>query len=121
MKIDEMDPSVPMISQLQQETGPVTLINTVFVPRENRDEFLELWRDDASFMKAQPGFISTQLHQGTADSQMMVNVAVWESTESLFRAFSNPEFQQKSAKYPDGIIAYPHVYEKVAVDGVCTA
>ncbi|WP_166354887.1 antibiotic biosynthesis monooxygenase family protein [Phytoactinopolyspora limicola] len=121
MKIDEMDSSTPLMSQLQEQTGAVTLINTVFVPREARDEFLTLWQDDASFMKAQPGFISTQLHQGTADSQMMVNVAVWESTEALFKAFSNPEFQQKSAKYPDGIIAYPHVYQKVAVAGVCTA
>lgn len=121
MKMDELDASVPLANQLQQETGSITLINTVFVPREVRDEFLELWRDDASYMKAQPGFIATQLHQGTADSQMMVNVAVWESTGALLRAFSDPEFQQKSAKYPDGVIAYPHVYEKVAVDGVCTA
>ncbi|PSL05982.1 heme-degrading monooxygenase HmoA [Haloactinopolyspora alba] len=121
MRIDEMDASTPLMSQLQQETGSITLVNTITVPREVREEFLRNWRDDASFMKAQPGFISTQLYQGTADSQMMINVAVWESTEALFKAFSDPEFQQKSAKYPDGVVAYPHVYQKVAVEGVCTA
>jgi len=121
MKIEELDPTTPLMAQLQQKTGPITLINTVTVPREMREKFLETWREDASFMKAQPGFISTQLHQGTADSQVMVNVAVWESSEALFRAFSDPEFQKASSKYPEGIVAYPHVFEKVAIEGLCVA
>jgi hypothetical protein len=36
-----------------------------------------LWAGDAAFMKQQPGFISTQLHRGTAGSTTYVNVAVW--------------------------------------------
>jgi len=37
--------------------------------------FLQVWADDAAFMKQQPGFISTQLHQGTAGSTTFINAA----------------------------------------------
>lgn len=121
MKVDDLDPSTPLMSQFQQKNGPVTLINTIMVPRELMSEFLATFQEDASFMKASPGFISAQLHRGTADSQLLVNIAVWESTEALFAAFSNPAFQAKASQYPDGIVAYPHVFEKIAVDGVCVA
>jgi quinol monooxygenase YgiN len=121
MKIDALDPSTPLTSQLQEKTGPVSLVNTIIVPRDFMEEFLAIWREDASFMKASPGFISTQLHRGTADSQVLVNVAVWESTAALAAAYSNPRFQEAVSKYPDGIVAYPHVFEKVAVEGVCVA
>lgn len=122
MIIENLDPQSPLEAQFQETTGPITLINTIFVPRElDLDEFLATWREDASYMKAQPGCISTQLHQGTAGSQLLVNVAIWESTQALVTAFSNPEFQAKVSKYPEGVVAYPHVFEKVAVDGVCVA
>jgi quinol monooxygenase YgiN len=121
MIIDDMDPSTPLFSQFQEKTGPITLINTIIVPREMMEKFLTVFREDASFMKASPGLISTQLHRGTADSQLLVNVAVWESTEALFAAYSQPEFQAAAGKYPDGITAYPHIFEKIAVEGVCVA
>jgi heme-degrading monooxygenase HmoA len=121
IKIDTLDPSTPLASQFQEKTGPIVLINTFFVPRQVMAEFLEFWQDDASFMKASPGFISTQLHRGTADSQLVVNIAVWESTAALFRAHSDPKFREKAGKMPDGIVAYPHVYEKIAVENVCVA
>lgn len=121
MKVDHLDPSTPLMSQFQEKTGPITLINTISVPRELMAEFMVAFQEDASYMKSSPGFISAQLHRGTADSQLLVNVAVWESTEALFAAFSNPEFQAKASQYPDGIVAYPHVFEKIAVDGVCVA
>jgi heme-degrading monooxygenase HmoA len=121
MKIDDLDPSTPFSSQLQERTGPVSLVNMIIVPRKLEEEFLTIWREDASFMKASPGFISTQLHRGTAHSQLLVNVAVWESTKALFTAFSNPRFQEAVSRYPDGIVAYPHIFEKVAVEGVCVA
>ncbi|MDG4859719.1 antibiotic biosynthesis monooxygenase [Streptomyces sp. T-3] len=121
MTVKDMDPTTPLTAQFQEQTGPITLVNTIVVPRELREGFLDAWREDASFMKSQPGFISTQLHRGTADSQLLVNVAVWESTEALFKAFANPAFQEAAAKYPDGIDAYPHIYQKIAVEGVCVA
>ncbi|WP_059008585.1 antibiotic biosynthesis monooxygenase family protein [Streptomyces specialis] len=120
-EVRHLDPATPMPAQLQEKTGPVVLVNTFFVPREAMDEFLTLWGADAAVMKAQPGFISTQMHRGTAGSQLLVNIAVWESTEALARAHANPEFRKATAKLPDGVIAHPHVFEKIAVEGVCVA
>ncbi|WP_326599898.1 antibiotic biosynthesis monooxygenase family protein [Streptomyces sp. NBC_01803] len=120
-QVAHLDPSTPMPAQLQEKTGPIVLVNTFFVPREAMDEFLELWGADARVMKSQPGFISTQMHRGTAGSQLLVNIAVWESTEALAKAHSSPEFRAASSKLPDGVIAHPHVFEKIAVEGVCVA
>jgi heme-degrading monooxygenase HmoA len=80
---------------------------------------MEVWADDATFMKQQAGFISTQLHRGTAGSCTFINIAIWESAIALGQAFRSPEFQQRTAAYPDGAVAAPHVFEKVAVRGIC--
>ena len=50
---------------------------------EEVDRFLRAWAADAAYFKSQPGFISTQLHRGIAGSSVLVNYAVWESTELL--------------------------------------
>jgi quinol monooxygenase YgiN len=121
MKIDHLDPAVPLMAQFGTETGPIVLVNTFVVPADLYEEFLTIWKEDAAYMKAAPGCISAQLHKGTAGSSLLVNVAVWESTAALFAAFSTPEFQQSAAKYPEGIVAYPHIYERIAVEGVCVA
>ncbi|WP_171166017.1 antibiotic biosynthesis monooxygenase family protein [Streptomyces sp. I05A-00742] len=121
MKLQDHDPTTPFLAQLQERTGPVTLVNTFVVPEEAAERFEKTWREDAGFMKAQPGFISTQLYRGTAGSRLWLNVAVWESTDALRAAFGRPEFQQARAKYSDAITAAPHVYTKVAVEGICVA
>lgn len=119
--IKHLDPSTPFEKQLKEETGPVCMIETIFVPREQTEEFLKIWREDAGYMKRQPGFISAQLHRGTAGSQLLVNVGVWESTQALLTAFATPEFQSKAAQYSDEITGYPHVFERIAVEGICIA
>ena len=81
----------------------------------------EPWAEDAAFMKQQPGFISTQLHRGVAGSTTFVNVAVWESAAALAAAFSSPEFQEHAAHYPDSAVTQPHLFQKVAVPGICVA
>lgn len=72
-------------------------------------------------MKRQSGLISTQLHQGIAGSTTFVNIAVWEPAEALGAAFFSPDFQAHVAQYPDSTISKPHVFEKVAVPGICIA
>jgi heme-degrading monooxygenase HmoA len=121
MPLREMDDHVTYLQQLQEDTGPVVLINPFTVAPDDAARFIEAWTDDAVFMKQQPGFISTQLHQGTAGSATFVNVAVWESARALGRAFSSPEFQARVARYPDSTVAAPHVFKKVAVPGICVA
>jgi heme-degrading monooxygenase HmoA len=121
MTLREMDNHVTYLQQLHEDTGPVVLINQFSLAPEDTVRFLAAWADDAAFMKQQPGFISTQLHQGTAGSTTFINVAVWESARALGQAFSSPEFQARAARYPDSTIAAPHVFKKIAVPGICVA
>ena len=117
----EMDERVTFIQQLQQETGSVVLINTFRVAPEEVDHLLAAWAEDAAYMKQQPGFIATQLHRGTAGSTTFVNVAVWESAQALRAAFLSPQFRARTERYPDTAVATPHLFEKVAVPGICVA
>ena len=107
MRLREMDEQVTYMEQLRTGNGPITLINVFNVAPE-----------DAAFMKRQPGFVSTQLHRGTARSSTFVNVAEWESAGALGRAFSSPEFQQRLEEYPNSVVASPHIFEKVAIPGI---
>lgn len=60
----EMDDRVTLSVQLEQNIGPVILINEINVNPEDIDEFLKVWTKDAGILKQQPGFISAQLHRG---------------------------------------------------------
>jgi heme-degrading monooxygenase HmoA len=121
VRLREIDEQTTYIQQLQADDGPVVLMNQFSVAPEDVEAFLEVWADDAAFMKQQPGFISTQLHRGTAGSCTFMNVAVWESSTALGEAFRSPEFQNRAARYPESAVAAPHVFEKVAVPGICVA
>ena len=114
-----MDEKVKLLAQMEVNVGPVILINKFNVDPKELDPFLSAWAADAKIMKRQPGFISTQLHRGTAGSCVFINYAVWESTEHFKRAFNNPEFQSKLAEYPTNTVACPHLFKKVAVPGIC--
>jgi hypothetical protein len=48
-------------------------------------------------MKRQPGFISTQLHQGIASSTVPMNFAARESVAYFRAAFNHPDFKQSGA------------------------
>ena len=117
----QMDPRVTFAEQLGQETGPVVLVNTFTVAPEDAELLLAVWAEDAAYMKRQPGFISTQMHRGTAGSATFVNVAVWESAAALRAAFFSPEFQAQVARYPESATTSPHLFEQVAVPGICVA
>ncbi len=115
----EMDKHVTLADQLAQEVGPVIVVNTFQLAPEDVEGFLEAWTAAAAYLKAKPGFISTQLHRGVAGSSTFLNVAVWESVNSFRAAFGDPQFQQTWARYPDSTVASPHLFQKVAVPGIC--
>jgi heme-degrading monooxygenase HmoA len=119
MQRRELNDQVTYIEQLRGDDGPITLINEFNMAPDDAERFIEAWADDATYMKEQPGFVSTQLHRGTTGSTTFVNVAVWESARALGRALSSPEFQARSARYPESTVAAPHVFTKVAVSGIC--
>lgn len=117
--IRNIDPLTPFLQQLQHDTGPVVMINTFVVPEGKMDDMIALWRKDSLIMKCQPGFISAQLHGGILNSNILINVAVWESTSALRAGFMSEPFQDTLKEYPEGTIAYPHILRKIAVENIC--
>ncbi|QLJ06535.1 hypothetical protein HZZ00_28230 [Streptomyces sp. NEAU-sy36] len=55
------------------------------------------------------------MHRGTAGSRLLMNIAVWESTEALATALGSPEVQRMAADFPDDIVSYPHIFEPIDV------
>ena len=116
-----LDPAFPIDRQLAVDAAPVVLVNLVTLDKADEPRFLEAWQNDAAFMKRQPGFISTQLHRAIGDSSAYVNYAVWESAAHYRTAFTHPEFKAGLAAYPSSVVAIPHLFQKVAVPGICVA
>jgi heme-degrading monooxygenase HmoA len=98
VKLEELDTHVTYTEQLERTDGPVVLINFFSVDPGQSEEFLEGWQDAAAFMKRQPGFIASQLHQGSPGSGAFVNVAVWESATAQAEAVRSPEFRSFAAR-----------------------
>ena len=122
MRFEEMDTTTPLAQQLQDPYGgSVVLINKFTVAPTDRDRLVAAWADDAAYFKQQPGFISAQLHRGIGASPVFLNYAVWESVDAFRTAFGRPEFRNRLAQYPDSVVASPHLFEKIAVPGICVA
>ena len=121
MRLREADERVAYREQLQQETGPIVLINQFNIAPEDVEQFLDVWADDAAYMKQQPGFISSQLHRAIGESPTYLNYAVWESTADYRAAFTHPEFRAKLSAHPSSVVASPHLFQTVAVPGICVA
>ena len=117
--LQPLDPEFPLQDQLPIAASPVVLINLFTLAPADEDRFLEVWRDDAAFMKAQPGFLGTQLHRALGPKPTYLNRAVWASNEDFAAAFSQPAFQAKLEAYPSSAVARPHLFQTVAVPGIC--
>ena len=117
----ELDPLVSLADQMQADEGPIVLINVFNVASEDKDALMEAWAHDAEFMKAQPGYISTQLHDGLAGSSTLLNYAIWQDVASFRAAFTHPEFQRRIQAYPKSAVASPHLFKKIAVANHCVA
>ena len=116
-----LDPSFPIERQIAIDASPVVLVNLFTLDKADEETFLKVWQDDAAFMKRQPGFISTQLHRALGESPTYLNYAVWESNADFRAAFAHPEFRAKLSAYPSSAVASPHLFQKVAVHGICVA
>ncbi|WP_299826332.1 antibiotic biosynthesis monooxygenase [uncultured Roseobacter sp.] len=116
-----LDPECPIDQQLGVDAGPVVLVNLFTVDVKDQDALVAAWKDDALWMKKQPGYISTQLHKAVGDSAMYLNYAIWDSVADFRAAFTNPEFQNALSHYPSSAVTAPHLFEKIAVANCCTA
>jgi heme-degrading monooxygenase HmoA len=116
-----LDPAFPIDRQLGIDTGPVVLVNVFTLEKADEPTFLQVWQEDAEFMRRQRGFISTQLHRAIGESPTYLNYAVWQTTADFRAAFTHPEFRAKISAYPTSAVVSPHLFQKVAVPGICVA
>ncbi|MGZ2746816.1 antibiotic biosynthesis monooxygenase family protein [Burkholderia stagnalis] len=114
-----LDPEFPIERQIPIDAAPAILVNVFTLDIPDEPAFLQAWQEDAAFMKRQPGFISTQLHRAIGARPTYLNYAVWESTAHFRAAFTHPEFRAKLSAYPASAVASPHLFQKVAVPGIC--
>ena len=119
LQLQPLDPKVPIFQQLQADQSPVILVNIFQVAEADVPALLEAWAQDAAWMKQQPGYISTQLHQGIAGSTVFMNYAVWESVAHFRAAFSHPDFKKALEQYPSSVVASPHLFTRLSVSNLC--
>ena len=121
MHMRPLDPAFPIERQIAIDVAPVVLVNVFTLDKADEQAFLEAWQVDAAFMMQQPGFVSTQLHRAIGESPTYLNYAIWNSTADFRAAFAHPTFRAKLSAYPSSAVASPHLFQKVAVPGVCAA
>ena len=99
---------------------PVIVVVPFFqVEEADIPALLKAWEADANWMKKQPGYISTQLHQGIAGSTAFMNYALWESVAHFRAAFTHPDFKQALDSYPSSAVASPHLVSRITVPNLC--
>jgi len=119
LQLKPLDPAVPIFQQISAEVSPVVLVNVFQVAAGDIPALLAAWEADANWMKQQPGYISTQLHQGIAGSTVFMNYAVWESVAHFRAAFTHPEFKKAMEHYPPSAVASPHLFTRLTVPNLC--
>ncbi|MGH3166672.1 MAG: antibiotic biosynthesis monooxygenase family protein [Trebonia sp.] len=79
--------------------GPVVLINAFEVPAGEAEQFIAAWEQSRDFMRAQPGFIETALHQALMPDAdfLFVNVARWETAADFTAAVRSAGFLESAA------------------------
>ena len=96
---------------------PVILINAFIVPEGKEAEAIAFWERAADFMRKQPGYISTTLHQAILpDAKFkLINVAKWRSAED-FKKARQALITQGGIKPVEGLIANPSLYKVLRSD-----
>jgi heme-degrading monooxygenase HmoA len=115
VQLKPLDPTVSIFQQISADVSPVVLVNLFQVAEGDIPALLKAWEADANWMKQQPGYISTQLHQGIAGSTVFMNYAVWESVAHFRAAFTHPEFKIAMEHYPPSAVVSPHLFTRLTV------
>jgi heme-degrading monooxygenase HmoA len=119
LQIRPLDQNSPIFQQLSAEASPVILVNVFQVAEADIPALLNAWKNDTNWMKKQPGYISTQLHQAIGASTLFLNYAVWESVAQFRAAFNHPDFKSSLEQYPSSAIASPHLFQRLTVPNLC--
>ena len=121
LNLRPLDPILPIEQQLHATASPVVLVNLFTVAEADIPALTAAWERDATWMKQQPGFLSTQLHRAIGGSCMFMNYALWDSVNDFRAAFTHPDFVSALAAYPSSAVAQPHLFSRVAVPNLCAA
>ncbi len=75
-----------------------TAIVAYEVMNEDRSKFLEAWESANDYLKEQPGYLRSELHQAVSANPdfRYVNIGCWKSAEDFRSATQSPEFQAAS-------------------------
>jgi len=120
LKMKEFDSKIKFQQQLEDGSAePVVLMILFSVDKDEAEAFKSAWARDAAFTKAQPGFISAQLHQATGGDNLFLDYAVFESVSAIAAITQQPEFLRLRAIYPDSAVANLHLFRRIAVSGIC--
>ena len=104
-------------TQREAMHNSVVLINTFEVPQGKEAETLAAWQKSRDFLKTQPGYISTRLHQNIDPNGKyhFVNVARWRSAEE-FKAATAKMHQALPDNKPEGVTASPGLFKVIESD-----
>lgn len=93
------------------DSDHIILINPFEVPQGKLEESITYWEACRDFLKKQPGYISTELHQSIKDNSrfQLINVAVWESTKAFTEA-SQKMAKELGVPPPEELKANPSLY-----------
>ena len=102
------------IEPAMSKTQYTTLINSFEVPNGKLEESITYWEACRDFLKNQPGYISTKLHQSIKDDSrfLLVNVAIWETPKTFLEA-STKMNKELGVTPPEGLRANPSLYDVI--------
>ncbi|GAA0895222.1 MULTISPECIES: antibiotic biosynthesis monooxygenase family protein [Streptomyces violaceusniger group] len=115
----DLCPDVPLAEQLRATNGAFTLQDTFVVPEGAVDQAIHAYQEIGAYMKGHSGFIQAQLYRGLGSSNVLVDLAVWETAGALRDALSAPDFPALLAYYPAGTRCFQLVLHRAAVSNVC--
>lgn len=77
-----------------------TAIVAYEVAYEDSDRFLDSWEKANAYLRKQPGFVSTTLHQAASASPdfRFVNISRWESDDAFRSATQSQGFREASGR-----------------------
>ena len=93
---------------------PVILINAFEVPAGDAEKFVAAWEKTRDYLRTQPGYVDTALHQALKpDAEFQfVNVARWRTAGDFMTAMQSPGFLESAAGLA-GYRPHPALYQVV--------
>ena len=119
VEIEEMDKRRTLDKQLEEDVGPVLLINKFNLDPQDVNQFLKAWASDAEIINSnldssQPNYIEVLLE--VAHSLTMLSGNPHRNSSKLL-VILNSRLRCLSTLL--SAAASPHLFKKIAIPGVC--